>query len=345
MLHPFSEGAIESPSVSVLLPVYNARETIGQAVTSLLGQTFADLEIVAVDDGSTDDSGSILDDLARDDPCIRVFHLPHAGLVPALNAGIAECRAGLIARMDADDVCHPERLRMQVEFMRENPDVSVCGCLVRSFPRNDVKGGFLKYEAWLNSLITHEEIARDIFVESPLAHPSVMMRAGDLREIGGYRDLVWPEDYDLWLRFFMAGMRFGKVPRTLVFWREHAQRLTFTDSRYALENFLRLKAHFLAQLLSRGSRPPIVWGAGMTGRRLTKHLVREGVQPIAMVDIDPRKIGRTVRGAPVISPDDLVGHEDAFVIAAVGSQGARDLIRAQLLGMGRVESRDFICAS
>jgi len=345
MLHPLSKDALASPSVSVLLPVYNAQETIRQAVESLLRQTFLEFEIVAVDDGSTDGSAAILDDLARDDPRIRVLHLPHAGLVPALNAGIAECRADLIARMDADDVCHPERLRLQVEFMRENPDVSVCGCLVRSFPRNDVKGGFLRYEAWLNSLLAHEEIARDIFVESPLAHPSVMMRAPDLREIGGYRDLVWPEDYDLWLRFFMAGKRFGKVPRTLLFWREHAQRLTFTDSRYALENFLRLKAHFLAQLPSRESRPLIVWGAGMTGRRLTKHLIREGVQPIAMVDIDPRKIGRIVRGAPVIRPEDLGGHPDTFVIAAVGSEGARDLIRAQLLGMGRVESRDFICAA
>lgn len=345
MLHPLSKAALASPSVSVLLPVFNAQDTVRQAATSLLRQTFADFEIIAVDDGSTDDSGSILDDLARDDPRIRVFHLPHAGLVPALNVGIAECRGELIARMDADDVCHPERLRLQVEFMRENPDVSVCGCLVRSFPRNHVKGGFLRYEAWLNSLLLHEEIARDMFVESPLAHPSVMMRAGDLREIGGYRDLVWPEDYDLWLRFFMAGKRFGKVPRALLFWREHAQRLTFTDSRYALENFLRVKAHFLAQLLSRESRPLIVWGAGMTGRRLTKHLVREGVQPIAMVDIDPRKIGRVVRGAPVIRPEDLGGHEDAFVIAAVGSEGSRDIIRAQLLGMGRVESRNFICAA
>lgn len=331
--------------ISVLMPAYNAADTIRQAVISLQRQTFTDFEVVAVDDGSSDGTGAILDEMASHDPRIRVIHIPHSGLVSALNAGIAECRGELIVRMDADDICHPERLRLQVEYMQSNPDVSVCGCLVRSFPRIEVKGGFLKYEAWLNSLITHEQITRDIFVESPLAHPSVMMRAGDLCEVGGYRDMGWPEDYDLWLRFYMAGKRFGKVPRTLFFWREHSSRLTFTDSRYALENFLRLKAHFLSKITARKGRPVIVWGTGMTSRRLTKHLVREGVQPIAIVGIDPRKIGRTVRGIPVISPEELDKHQDAFIIEAVGSSEARELIRAELIKMHRIEGDDFLCAS
>lgn len=327
------------------MPAYNAADTIRQAATSLQRQTFASFEVVAVDDGSTDGTGAILDDLSSADPRIRPIHLPHSGLIPALNAGIEECRADLIARMDADDISHPQRLRLQVEYMRDHPDVSVLGCLVRSFPRNAIREGFLRYEAWLNSLATHEEIARDIFVESPLAHPSVMMRASDLRELGGYREMGWPEDYDLWLRFFMAGKRFGKVVRTLLFWRETPGRLTFTDSRYSLENFMRLKAHFLAMVVKEKGRPLIVWGAGMIGRRLTKHLAREGVQPIAVVDIDPRKIGRRLRGAPIIRPEQLADHTDAFIIAAVGSEGAREIIRGRLVEMGRIEAQDFLCAA
>ncbi len=332
-------------SVSVLMPAYNAADTIRQAVTSLQRQTLADFEVVAVDDGSTDGTGDILDELALDDTRIRPVHLPHSGLIEALNAGIKRCGADLIARMDADDICHPERVRLQVEYMRDHPDVSVCGCLVRSFPRNVIREGFLRYEAWLNSLTTHDQIARDFFVESPLAHPSVMMRASDLRAIGGYREMGWPEDYDLWLRFFMADKRFGKVARTLLFWRETPGRLTFTDSRYSLENFVRAKAHFLAILIQAKNRPLIVWGAGMMGRRLTKHLVREGIQPIAVVDIDPRKIGRTMRGSPIIPPEQLAGHPNAFVIVAVGSEGAREIIRARLNAMGRIEVEDHLCAA
>ncbi len=336
--------AVEMP-VSVLMPAYNAADTIRQAVTSFQRQTLADFEVIAVDDGSTDGTGAILDEAASADPRIRPIHIPHSGLIPALNAGIAACRDDLIARMDADDICHPERLRLQVEYMHEHPEVSVCGCLVRSFPRSSIRAGFMRYEQWLNALTTHEQIARDVFIESPIAHPSVMMRASDLHELGGYREMGWPEDYDLWLRFFTTGKRFGKVSRTLVFWRESPGRLTFTDSRYSLENFVRAKAHFLAILVERKGRPVIVWGAGMMGRRLTKHLVREGVQPVAVVDIDPRKVGRMMRGAPVIWPVQINDHPDAFIIAAVGSEGARELIRARLDEMGRHEVEDYICAA
>ena len=101
--------------VSVLMPAYNAAGTIGQAAISLQRQTLADFEVVAVDDGSTDGTGEILDELSSADPRIRPIHLPHSGLIPALNAGIEACPGDLIARMDADDICHPERLRMQVE--------------------------------------------------------------------------------------------------------------------------------------------------------------------------------------------------------------------------------------
>ena len=326
--------------ISVLLPAFNAQDTIRQAIFSLECQTLADFEIIAVDDGSTDETGAILEQIA--DPRLRVIRIPHSGLIPALNIGLDHCNGDLIARMDADDVCHPQRLRLQSEFMAAHPEVSVCGCMVRSFPISRVKAGFLKYESWLNSLVAHEEITRDIFVESPLAHPSVMMRADGLRALGGYRDMGWPEDYDLWLRFFMAGKRFAKVPKTLLFWRESEHRLTFTDSRYSVENFLRLKAHFLAKLTP---RPLIVWGAGMMGRRLIKHLVREGVRPIAVIDIDPKKIGGHTRGISIVPPEDLDNHPDAFVISAVGSEGARDIIRARLTGIGRIETVDFICAA
>lgn len=332
-------------SVSVLMPVYNAADTVRLALVSLQRRTLTDFEVVAVDDGSTDETGEIVDEMSSSDARIRPIHLPHAGLIPALNAGIEACRGDLIARMDADDICHHERLRLQVEYMREQPDVSVCGCLVRSFPRSSIREGFLRYEGWLNSLTTHDQIARDIFIESPVAHPSAMMRTADLRELGGYREMGWPEDYDLWLRSFTAGKRFGKVARTLVFWRESPGRLTFTDSRYSLENFVRAKAHYLAVLIERKGRPAVVWGAGMMGRRLTKHLVREGVQPIAVVDIDPRKVGRTMRGAPIIWPEELEPRREAFVIAAVGSEGARELIRARLIEMGRREVDDYVCAA
>jgi len=333
------------PLISVLMPLYNTASTVDSAIGSLLRQTFRDFEIVAVDDGSTDETAAAAKRAAGGDRRLRLIESPHVGLVAALNRGIEECRGRLVARMDGDDICHPERFRLQAELMLARPDVGVCSCLVRSFPQTAVGAGFRRYESWLNSLSSHEEIARDIFVESPVAHPSVTLRLSELRELGGYQDHGWPEDYDLWLRYHLSGRRFEKLPRTLLFWRTHEGRLTFTDSRYALENFLRAKAHYLAQLLRQRSPEIVLWGAGMTGRRLSKHLVREGITIRCVVDIDPRKIGRTMRGVPIIPPEDLAEHAGIFLVAAVGSEGAREIIRGRLRSTGRSEGADFLCAA
>lgn len=322
------------------------------ALAHIVGQTFGDIEVVVIDDGSTDSTPAILDSYSRRDPRVRVIHTPNRGIISALNTGIAECRGELIARMDADDISHPRRIEMQVALMDEQPDVSVCSSLIRMFPRADLLGGLIRYEEWLNSLVTPDEIANDMFVESPVAHPSVMLRRDELVEIGGYEEHGWAEDYDLWLRYHVAGKRFARVPETLLFWRQSEGRLTFTDSRYSVENFMRAKAHYLAQLLP-GSlpsalcspRPIILWGAGKYGRRLSKHLMREGINIEAVIDIDPLKIGRTLRGKPIVGVDYLRERPDAFIIAAVSSHGARQLIREHLREHGFAETADFVCAA
>ncbi len=351
---------MKSPKVSVLIPAHNAELTVESAMSSMLGQTFSDFEIVVVDDGSTDSTALIFDSIAARDVRVRVIHTSKHGIIEALNTGIAECRGELIARMDADDISHPRRLETQVALMDARPDVSVCGTLVKMFPRHELLGGLVRYEHWLNSLVTSDQIARDIFVESPLAHPSVIMRRDELIAIGAYQDHGWAEDYDLWLRYFVAGKRFAKVDAPLVFWRQSECRLTFTDSRYCVENFLRAKAHYLSiglvgvvptQMAAHSLLPSpinrniILWGAGKTGRRLSKHLLREGVNFEAVVDIDPAKIGHLLKGRPIVGLDYIQANPNVFVIAAVGSSVARELIRAKLREFGLEESRAFICAA
>ena len=337
-------ASLMKPAVSVLLPVYNAAGTLPDAVRSLLGQTLLNLEVVAVDDGSTDGSSDILASLAGEDPRVRVIRTENRGVLQALNTGLAHCRADLIARMDADDLCHPRRLDLQSDWMQGHPETSVLSCRVEMFPRDGLLGGMLRYEEWLNGFTDHEDIVRNFFVESPFAHPTVMLRRAEVVEMGGYQEHGWPEDYDLWLRYLVRGCRFAKLPQTLLAWRHTPQRLTFSDSRYSLENFLRAKAHYLATLLAGQNRPVWLWGAGQMGRRLLKHLLREEVPIEAIVDIDPRKIGTVRRGIPVVPRPALIG-KDVFVIGAVGSVGARGLIRDCLTGIGRTEVRDFLMAA
>jgi len=338
-----------TPAISVLLPVRDAGPYLPACIRCLQCQTHGDFEVVVVDDGSADGSGAVLDDWARSDARVRVLHREAEGLVPALNAGLQRCRGALVARMDADDLCAPQRLELQARAFDADPDLDVVSCRVTIFPRRGMSEGLRSYEAWLNGLQTHESILRQRFVESPLAHPSVAARRRVLLDVGGYRDCGWPEDHDLWLRLAAAGARFGQRPERLLLWRDHDARLTRTDPRYRTERFLECKAEHLACGPLADGRPLILWGAGRTGRRLLRHLAVRGVRAAALIDIDPNKIGGMVQGAPVHGPDDLpgllAGRARAAVLAAVAFPGAREQIREFLDRQGLVEGEDYWCAA
>jgi glycosyltransferase involved in cell wall biosynthesis len=338
---------MSNPWVSVLLPVRDAMPFLEQVLKSLDRQTLVDFEVVAVDDGSTDGSGELLDRWAGSDSRIRVLHRPPSGLVATLNAGLQECRAPLVARMDADDLCHPRRLELQLSALENQPEVGIVSTDVRFFPRSQVEQGFRIYERWLNSLRDHDQMARERFVESPVAHPSVMVRRELVDRVGGYRDVDWPEDYDLWLRLFEDGARFAKLDRPLYFWREHPLRLTRVDDRYSKEAFLSCKAHYLVTGPLDSARRTIIWGAGPTGRRLSRLLAEAGASIDAFVDIDPEKIGRSVHGREILAPERLepILGAGAVVLAAVASRGARELIRSRLASLGLVEGADFYCVA
>lgn len=338
---------MSEPLVSVLLPVHDSEPYLEGCIASLKRQTLQDYEVVAVDDGSTDGSAQILDFWAAGDKRVRVLHRPESGLVETLNAGLELCTAPFVARMDADDVSHPKRFELQLAEFEDLPWVGVVSCLVRHFPWSTVGEGYRTYERWFNSLLTPENIARERFVESPIPHPSAMVRREVYEKAGGYREESWAEDFDLWLRLFEAGVTFSKVEKYLYFWREHAERLTRVDGRYSVENFLRCKAKYLLSGPLAESERVVIWGAGQTGRRLSKHLLRDGAPIVAFVDIDPEKIGKTLRDKPIIDAEDLqtMMGPGAVVLAAVGSRGARELIRRQLESIGLREGNDYWCVA
>ena len=340
---------MKNPQISVILPCYNTTKTLEEALESLAVQSFCDFEVIAVDDGSTDNTGLILDRWVKKDSRFNHISRPHAGVISASNVGMLASQAPYIARTDADDRSHPERLAKQWAFLEENREIAVVSSLVKAFPEKDVGGGFQVYIEWLNSIVTDAEIKREIFVESPLPNPSVMFRREWLLKMGGYEERGFPEDYDLYLRMYLAGAKFAKIPEVLHEWREHPNRITHTDSRYSLENFLRTKAYYLARGPLKGRDAVIIWGSGMMGRRLAKQLERQDVPLAAFVDIDPKKIGRERRGKPIIAPGALAEcwgqYQNPVLLASVGSRGARKLIRERLNNFGYVEGKDWWAAA
>jgi glycosyltransferase involved in cell wall biosynthesis len=326
------------PRVSVLLPYRDAAATIVPALESVLAEPAVD-EVIAVDDGSRDDGAA----RAKSVQDTRIVHVRTAGLgvAGALSAALARARGELVARMDGDDVSAPGRIEAEIELLASDPSLAVAGCLVEA--TGDVTDGMRAYVAWQNSVVAPDEHARAIFVESPLCHPAVTMRRAALEAVGGFCDAPWAEDWDLWLRLDAAGYRLAKVPRVLFSWRQHARSVTRRDVRCSAPRLREARARYLAPRLLGMARPVAVWGAGPTGKRLARALEAHGVTAARFIDVDPRKIGRTRRGAPVV--DRAAVDRGHTIVVAVGARGARDLVRADLEARGLVEGRDFVVAA
>jgi len=330
-----------SPLISILMPVRNEERYLQAALDSLRRQTLADWELVVVDDGSLDATPAILARAAQSDARVRVIRRAGGGLVAALNAGLQLCRAPLLARMDGDDISHPRRLALQAAYLEAHPGTGLVACGFRHFPRASLKRGMLAYEQWQNSLGDHQRIIRDLYVESPFVHPGVLARREIVERLGGYRDLGWPEDYDLWLRMAAAGIRFARLPEVLLFWRDHPERATRTMDEYASLAMRRCKLHHLRQGFLKGVTELVIAGAGLEARAWQRLLAAEGVTVSHWLDIDPRKIGRTLHGAPVLRPEDLA-LEGRKMITAIGLRGAREQFRLDAGKLGWQEGVDFV---
>jgi cellulose synthase/poly-beta-1,6-N-acetylglucosamine synthase-like glycosyltransferase len=333
-----------APRVSVLLPVWNAERTLAACLRSLARQSEPRFECVVVDDGSTDASARIVRGFAADDPRFRLVAKAHHGLVAALQAGLAECHAPFVARLDADDLAHRLRLALQLEALERAPELAAVGCHVRVFPRRALAPGLRSYERWLNAIRDAAEVRREAFVECPLAHPTLMFRREALCALG-YREMGWPEDYDLLLRALAAGFALGVVPRRLLGWRDGPQRLWRTHGAYAQERFTACKAAVLATGFLAGRERYALWGYGATGKALRRALDRHGKRPAEIVELHPGRLGEAIHGARVVPPERLTSLPRRPLLVSVAGEAPRAEIRAWLGRRGYEEGIDYLCTA
>ena len=316
------------PAISVLLPVRNAGPYLAAALASMWRQTFRDFEVIAVDDGSSDGSGERLERAAVAEPRLRVIHTPPAGLPAALNTALQHARAPVIARHDGDDLSHRERFARQLAHLAGHPRTAAVGCRLRLFPTASITDGMRRWARWHNALHTHEAMACEALIDSPLAHGTAMIRRTWLARVGGWRDRGWPEDLDLWLRMLARGARIEKCEATLYAWRQHAESATRRDPRYAPARFAELRMDALRSgFLARGRAVTLV-GVGRT--------LREWEGRIAATDIRVRAI-EAGRPRP-----DVIRSLRPRAVMVFGAAPARARWREALLARGLVELRDFV---
>lgn len=211
----------QKPAISAVMPVCNGEAYVREAVESILAQTFTDFELIIINDGSTDGSGAILQELAVRDQRIVLVERANGGLVSALNEGIERAQAELIARMDADDVAMPERFALQLARLDAEPQLGLLGSFIRIM---DKTGRIIRHGDYP---VSPAETARFLEHGCPVAHPTVMMRREAVLKAGGYRKLFSHcEDYDLWLRISELGYGIANLPQPLLNYRMHGANVS-----------------------------------------------------------------------------------------------------------------------
>lgn len=212
-----------SPKVTVLMSVYNTEKYVGPAVESVLNQTFTDFEFLIFEDCSTDSSLKILENYASEDSrIVLIKNKVNKGLTANLHEGMNIAKGEFLARMDADDICLPDRFERQIKFLDKNTTISMVGSAVIFFDDNNYE--FVAYQP-----LKHDEIKVELLLGYTMLHPSVMMKLGDFRKHSLNYDISfrYSQDHDLWVRA-IEKLKFANLPDPLTKMREHGNKISTT---------------------------------------------------------------------------------------------------------------------
>lgn len=282
---------VQAPRIDVLIPVYNGAATVEAAVGSIQAQTVRDIRIVVVDDGSTDDTGAILDRMAEADPRLLVIHQPNGGIVDALNAGLAACTAPLVARHDADDMAVPERFERQLAWLGRHPGcVALGGSFLHMNERGEDVGAVITLPP--PSLANPGSYPQQ---EPYMPHPFLMMRRAAAQAAGGYRYVFHAEDTDLYWRLQEHG-DLANPPDFLGHYRIHSQSIMAGSALNGRIAAVGSQLAGLSAMRRRANRPDLVFAKGALAEYRKAGTLR-GIVALASAQLDPEEAVRLAAAA------------------------------------------------
>lgn len=333
-----------APLVSVILPFYNAHNTLNRAIKSIAAQTLANFECILVNNNSSDSSVEIATEWTQKDSRFALVHEKQQGVMFASNKGSETAKGKYIARMDADDVSLPERLALQSCFLENNVDYGAVSGLVEYVPHHNKTEGFQRYVNWVNSVQSYQEILNHMFVESPIVNPTAMWRSELAREHGMYQHGDFPEDYELWLRWLSKGVKIIKLTTPVLKWFDSDNRLTRTHPIYSDDAFYRIKTKYLINWLQTNNpqHPQVaIWGASRISRSRTALLQNYGIEISCYIDIKKsRQLEREV-----VYYENIPQAGEIFILVYMKNHEAKEKIQAFLASKNYLEGQHYLFVS
>lgn len=330
-----------NPEISVILPYFNAENTLQKAIKSILDQSFKNFELLLIDNNSSDKSYSIAQKIAKKDSRIKLLKEEKQGVASAMNCGLKNASGEFLARMDADDISLQSRLEKQVQYLQNNPEIDFVGHEVKYIPHITNTNGFERFVNWANSFHTPDEIEINRFVEIPIINPTILFRRVLFEKYDGCADGDFPEDYEMQLRYLKAGVKMAKLNEQLLEWHDYSTRLTRTDDRYSTDAFFKIKAKYFKKWseINNPFHPNIwVWGAGRKTRQRAKLLENEGLIIDGFIDVVKAKTTQktTLHYTEIPKPGEI------FIVPMVTNYGASEQIKEFLLKANYTQGDDFI---
>ena len=238
---------MNKPDISLIMSVYNGEDYLSEAIESVLNQTFKSFELIIINDCSTDSTPEILSKYEKLDKRVKVYtNEVNLRLPSSLNKAMTFAEGKYIGRMDADDICLPDRLEKQFEFMEKNPHISLSSCKFMTLKTGAYSSG------GCGGKMDNESIKALLLVTNPILHPGIIAKAEVIKKLGYDKNFTCTEDMELWSRFIMEGYQVEIMPEYLMVYRLHDKQITETTLEKQYKEVVTLQkkyfSHFLEEM-------------------------------------------------------------------------------------------------
>ena len=312
--------------ISIVMPIRNADPYLKDCLDSIINQSYKNWELLAVNDHSVDTTVEILEDYAKQDERIKIYHNQGKGIIDALRLAYKNSEGQFITRMDADDLMLSEKLSTMHDQLIDYGIGHIALGKVKYFSENTLGDGYKKYADWLNKLIAKGDNWKDLYKECVIPSPCWMVHKYDFEKAGAFNSTFWPEDYDLCFRFYQAGLKPIASDTILHLWRDYDNRTSRNDPHYSDNRFLDLKCHYFIKLGLSQKKNLVLWGAGKKGKAIASQF-NESKVDFRWLSNNENKIGKDIYGKILENQSEIQIIDNPLVVIAVANHEEQTMIK------------------
>lgn len=324
------------------MPMRNAEKYLHECIDSIRKQGFTHWELIVINDHSADHSQAIVEAYSRKDSRIQLLPNEGKGIIDALKTAIKYCQGIYLSRMDADDKMPENRLQIMVDTLAKSPEKTVVTGYVKYFGESPISAGYMRYEDWLNTINRNAIQWQNIYRECVIASPNWMVRKDELRAIGGFQDLHYPEDYHLVLKWYQNHWHIEVIPEVTLWWREHPARTSRNSENYQQARFFSLKIRFFLENQWQ-KQDLVLWGNGEKARISARGLDQQQA-PFCWMDLNPEKFAKGIQGHTILSYRKIESYtpETTLILLAIyPSQKQQQQINSYLNALGYILGTNY----